>query len=376
MSKIDTVTQNLKDWYALVGHSFLDLDSQGNQTSVEPHSISRNHVGFLDNFSTRTTRINNTEYVDMGSYSNGDRSIQAAIDTVAARGGGTVVVSPGTRKEALTLPSKVQLVGSGVSDPNLDQSGTTIRRPDSHDGPVITIEDPGTQSGRVFAAGVQNLNVTGNPSNGTPPTANGHCIRVINPERVRIRDVSVWNATHAGIKTESGIVTWIDNCSTRSCGEEGIFLSSTSDSTITGVDNGKNGRHGILVTGNGNEINGGESYLNTSQNVRITGKKNRVIGHRANNANQAGIALVGSEFTTVSGCVTPNNGGTGVLCDGSLRSTITGCQMMDERTGTEREQTHGVQEVNSADYTVVSGCIATNHITADYDVTGTNSSVN
>ena len=49
--------------------------------------------------------------------------------------------------------------------------------------------------------------------------------------------------------------------------------------------------------------------------------------------------------------------------------------MMDERSGTDREQTHGVQETNSADYTVVSGCIAHNHITADYDVTGTNSSV-
>lgn len=317
---------------------------------------------------TAKLSTNNTHFVDEAG------PIQPVIDEVAAAGGGRVVLPPTRYNEAITVPSKVMLEGSAVSDPNLDQNGTTIRRPDSHDGPVITVEE---SSGRVFGTVIKNLNVTGNKGAGGV-TSDGHGILVNNPSRVRIENCSVWNTVHDCIKSASGLVLWVVNCSLRACDRDGIFLSATSDSSIIGCDIGSTGRHGIVCTGNGNEINGGETFICGSNAVRFEGcVKNRVIGHRANDANQDGIVFTnGSAKNIVSGCVSVNHNTAGILFQDSSGNVVTGAMLGDDRSGTSREQEYGVSETGSSNNNHIHSAQFYNHITGEYSLVGPVSTVN
>src|SRR6185503_3191530 len=76
-----------------------------------------------------------------------DRAIQAAVDYVAGRGGGTVRILPGTYRlrNSIFLQSKVRLLGSGTDSVLVKEASATTKLivDGDHWDQEITLADPG-----------------------------------------------------------------------------------------------------------------------------------------------------------------------------------------------------------------------------------------
>lgn len=222
--------------------------------------------------SSIVTRLNLTakvfnvlSYGATGDGTTDDTSaIQAALNAAEAAGGGTVFLPKGTYQisTALKLPSGVVLQGAGRA--------TWLRAAAN-----ISI--------------VTNKTVTGDT-------------------RSTIRDLVLYGnkatyTTSRGLKGLFFVLT-VENCWITQCGQEGVYVESTS-TTWTLVDTQiDNCDTGIRDDGDGLRVVGASSEYNTTVNYDLRGKAGVILGYSEGNLSipTYGFHLKGAVAYTIAGC--------------------------------------------------------------------------
>lgn len=340
-----------------VAGRYFRVDDPG---SPEHGDLYRDTGSGWDKADLGVSSVNEVEKVSPGE------NIQAAIDRVAAAGAGKVEISRGEYAQTITIPSRVTVEGVAVTDVNSTDEGTTLKRPDGVDAPVVTIQDG---AGPVHGGVLRSVNVHGNDS-GSGSGSSSHGVLVENPNRVRIKDCSIYSCAQAGVRSNSGIVLWMRDTSVRGCGSDGVFMSATSDYVLSGLDIGSNGRHGILSTGANSFIGDGTVvFSNGSDGIHLAGTSTRVSDVRSNDNTGKGIRIpgAGDDENSIKNCHLVNNSD-GLVVTDSERTTVTGGII-------QGNSNWGVYSDGTSDHTRVVGANIFNNGSGATSLTGSNSDV-
>lgn len=140
----------------------------GNMLAAEPPRVTRPRATdgderFEPDWEKRLTLTVGQDKADL--VGKDDRVIQAAVDYMARLGGGTVKILPGTYtlRNAVTLPGRIRIVGSGADSIITKNPSTTVALSDDSDwyDQEVTVKD-----GKAFRVGDGVVLRTKNPHNG------------------------------------------------------------------------------------------------------------------------------------------------------------------------------------------------------------------
>lgn len=141
---------------------------------------------------------------------------------------------------------------------------------------------------------------------------------------------------------------------TASNNDYGIWLASSSDNTLSGVAASNNGQYGIVLAGSSDNTITNMEVSNNSCGVWLASSSNNTLsGVDASNNRLRGVSIYQSSNNILSGVTASNNGQLGVNLDSSSNNTLTGV--------TANNNGVGVSLASSSNNTI-SGVVASNNI--------------
>ncbi|MFF4169630.1 nitrous oxide reductase family maturation protein NosD [Streptomyces sp. NPDC001744] len=251
-------------------------------------------------------------------------SIQKALD--AARPGDTVVLSPGTYRESVTVTTPgLTLRGSGVFPTVLVPGGT---KGGACAGAGHGICVTGTEGRPVERVTVRSLTLRGFAKNG---------LWASRTDRLRVQGVTAEKNGNWGIAQERSVRSVLSGNTARDNGDAGLFVSNTTDTEQGAVDTG-----GTVISGN--RMSGNRIGLTVRRLRNLTVDRNEATG------NCAGLFVVGDESTPRAGAMSlrrnhlhdnnkycpktprlPFLQGSGLVLTGAEETLVTGNRVEDNR---------------------------------------------
>lgn len=344
--------------------------TQGKYYNVFGDTVIRDK-GYLDFFNAKDHGVYGDGVTDDGP------ALRALIDTVEARGGGTIYLPPGNylisrnvsaSQGCLALPGGVNLLGSGM-----DTTTLTVIDPgsDSITGVVRTLSGGITQSTIIenfaivipTASGsgdITGIYVGGSTDHSTrirnvliydprSGTANaGYGIRMTNSsDHAVLEDVYIARADRDGIYIDAADFITLRNCYVESSGRHGINISGATFVDLIGCGVTGSGTNGIIIQDDSYNVNivGGHVTASTEDGIRI----------------RRGASVYITEVS-LNGVRIHNNGRDGVSTAGAWRNRISNCSFYDNGNGAnstyndvslEKDATY---TATLSEYNIVSAC--------------------
>ena len=272
--------------------------------------------------------------------------INAAIQALPS-GGGEIVILDGAYNITATIAmdkDNVKLSGNG--------NATVLRRMwnSSADEGVITIT--ATNGGCC----VENIFVDGNKSAYSSLNNNGIYLSSSSNNTIT---GNTCNNNNSGIHLYSSSNNTITGNTCNNNGNSGIYLSSSSNNTITGNTCNNNGNSGIHLYSSSNNTITGNTCNNNGNGIYLSSSNNTITGNTCNN-NGNGIYLSSSSNNTITGNTCNNNGNSGIYLRSSSNNTITG--------NTCNNNGNGIYLFNSSSNNTITGntCIRGKGTSSDY----------
>jgi parallel beta-helix repeat protein len=240
--------------------------------------------------------------------------INAAITALPATGG-EVVILDGT----YNITAKINVTKDNVSIRG-NGNATILKR--GFNSPVkegvITLS---SRSGCKIA----NLQIEGNKTGYT--NSNNYGIYLSSSSDNTVTG-NTCNNNNYGINLSSSSKNTITGNACNNNNSNGIYLGGSSNNTITGNTCNNNNSNGIYLSlsSNENTITGNACNNNNSNGINLdaSSNENTITGNACNNNNSNGINLNASSNNTITGNTCNNNNSSGIYLGGSSNNTITG----------------------------------------------------
>jgi hypothetical protein len=263
-----------------------------------------------------TGQLNVKAYGAKGDGTTDDTAaIQAAIDAVAASGGGQVLLPPGTFVTGqLVLKNRVWLVGAGT------RSTVIYLKTGTNASAIKNYVSSNAIEANAMFCGVLNLKIDGNKTN---QTGTSHGIEFnVNPSsgtqatndddfdsHQTVQNVLIQNVKSDGYNASGRSLHYLSNVEALYCDGNGFVPAF--DSSLVACNAGQSGLAGFRLA---------------QPNIRLTNCNSYYSGNVSASSGH-GFYIIGKQGpTTLTGCIAQDNRAHGFQLDTGARVTLTGCE--------------------------------------------------
>ena len=282
------------------------------------------------------------------------QSIQGALNSAEAAGGGVVYLTAGTHNVGSTLSMGANIILRGAG------ANTVLRA-------TATFNFMLELKANSQASAVEDLRMFGaGKAGGIRVTTVGTGLFSGSDSYVSLRNLFVHNTTNQGVLVENGTrearmhnVVVLSPKFSHGIDFKGVD-SILSDCTAASAGDGVNGGqyHGFLIAGGNNRLTGCKAFYNSGSGFQITGNRGQLSACQAQDNYVDGFRLDGCADVALSACCSDSNRWVGLRLRNTLAVTC-GDFSSFSRGGGLYVQNHGMR-LQSASYSRVTGITRSN----------------